>query len=345
MNREDIMHVRTTVLAAMIAASLAAPAAAYGPKGHQMIGAIADTQLSKAARAAVAKNLGYSLRTAANWADCVRDVEKSGSTFVYTPDSRYSGSCTVFGTAIGRDRMISYARRNWDKCNDPDAKKGCHALYHFADVPIQEDHYDRDFTGTSGHDIVSAINAAIAKLQGKAAPKPFSIKDKAEAILILAHLVGDLHQPLHVGAVYLDSQDKAADPGPVTTPHDKAMDTRGGNKLEVGSSNLHSDWDGVLDSWDPLDLSKEMISAAKAVPATTGNIDGWAAAWASETVKASKSAYAGLTYTHAGARTAGDWVTTFPDRTAYLHAKAAVQEEEVVRAGARLARILNAIWP
>ncbi|WP_409362753.1 S1/P1 nuclease [Bradyrhizobium sp. CIR18] len=31
------------------------------------------------------------------------------------------------------------------------------------------------------------------------------MKDKKEALFVLSHLVGDLHQPLHVGAVYLDS--------------------------------------------------------------------------------------------------------------------------------------------
>lgn len=339
------MRVCTGVLAAVMIVVMAAPAAAYGPKGHQVIGAIADSQLSDAAKAAVAKNLGYPLRTAATWADCVKDVEKSNSKFVYKLDPRFAASCKVFGTKIGKDRMVSYARRNWDNCDDPAMTKGCHALYHFADVPIQEDHYDRAFTGTSDHDIVSAINAAIAKLQGNAVPAPFSIKDKAEAILMLAHLVGDLHQPLHVGAVYLDSHDKPADPGPVTTPHDKAMDTRGGNELEVGSGNLHANWDDVLSSWDPQRLSKETVDAAKAVPATSGDVTVWAATWASETVKASQAAYDGLTYTHAGAKKVGDWVTAFPDRAAYLTNKNAVQKQEMVTAGARLAKILNAIWP
>lgn len=339
------MRVRTTALVAIIICTFAAPAIAYGPKGHQVIGAIADDQLTKSAKAAVAKNLGYPLRIAANWADCVRDVEKSGSKFIYKPDPRYSGSCKVFASAVGQDRMISYARRNWDKCNDPEAAKGCHALYHFADVPIQEDHYDRAFAGTSDHDVVSAINAAIAKLQGNAVPKPFSIKDKAEAILMLAHLVGDLHQPLHVGSIYLDVNDKPADPGPVTTPHDKTMDTRGGNWLEVGASNLHSDWDGIAASWDPMHLAKSTTDAAKAVPASPGSIEDWAADWASETVKASQDAYGGLTFTRAGAAKPTDRVTTFPDRSAYLKSKALVQETEMITAGARLAQILNAIWP
>lgn len=340
------MRARTTVPAALIAIALAAPAVAYGPKGHQMTGAIADTQLSKAAKAAVAKNLGYTLRTAATWADCVKDVEKnSQGRFVYAPDPRFSASCKVFATTIGKARMLSYARRNWDNCIDPAMTKGCHALYHFADVPIQQDHYDRAFAGTSDHDIVSAIEAAIAKLQGRDVPKPFSIKDQAEAMLMLAHLVGDLHQPLHVGAIYLDANDAPADPGPAATPHDAAMDTRGGNELEVGSSNLHADWDGVPSAWDPLHLPKATLAAARAVPTTAGSLDTWPRVWAGEAVKASQGAYAGLTFSRAGVKKAGDRVTAFPDRAAYLKQKASVQDQQIATAGARLAQILNTLWP
>ena len=338
------MLVRLTLAAATLALACTSGVHAYGPRGHQMIGAIADSQLSPAAKAAVAQNLGYTLRTAATWADCVRDVQKgSDGKFAYIPDPRYSASCKVFGTKIGKDRMISYARRNWDGCQDRDATKGCHALYHFADVTVFEDHYDRTFTGTSSHDVVSAILAAIAKLKGEAVPAPFDIKDKAEAILMLAHLVGDLHQPLHVGAVYLDAGDHSFDPGCITTPHDKNTETRGGNKLEVGSSNLHSNWDDVLTSWDPTHLSKDTITAAKAVSPSSGASEAWPATWASETIVAAQSAYANLSYTRQGAKKPDDWVTSFPDRAAYLNAKNAVQKDEMIKAGARLAQILNAV--
>lgn len=56
-------------------------------------------------------------------------------------------------------------------------------------------------------------------------------------------------------------------------------------------------------------------------------------------------AYTDLTYAHAGARKQGDWVTTFPDRAQYVKHKDAVQKTEMVTAGARLAQILNEIWP
>lgn len=337
------LPIRLTAAVAGLAVCL--PALAYGPKGHQMIGAIADAELSPAARAAVAKNVGFPLRTAATWADCVRDVEKRAGQFVYNADPRYAAACKPFLTKIGKDRMVSYARRNWTGCADPTATKGCHALYHFADVAIQHDHYDRAFMGTSDHDIVSAIKAAIAKLQGAPVPAPFDIKDKAEAILMLAHFVGDLHQPLHVGSVYLDAQDQPVDPGAAGAPHDAKIDTRGGNKLEVGSSNLHSDWDGVQSAWDPLHPTKEILGLAAAVAPSAGDIQDWPAAWASETVKASQGAYAKLSFSHTGAKKPGDWVATVADRAAYAAQRNAVQKQEMATAGARLAQIMNAIWP
>jgi len=76
----------------------------------------------------------------------------------------------------------------------------------------QRGHFDRNFQGTNDHDIVAAINAATAVLLERPSPPPFKIADKREALFLLAHLVGDLHQPLHVGAVYLDKDGNLVDP-------------------------------------------------------------------------------------------------------------------------------------
>src|SRR5205814_265690 len=51
---------------------------------------------------------------------------------------------------------------------------------------------------------MSAINAAVTVLKGNPSPDPFKIKDKTEVLFLLSHFVGDVHQPLHVGAIYLD---------------------------------------------------------------------------------------------------------------------------------------------
>ncbi|MFA9330620.1 S1/P1 nuclease, partial [Escherichia coli] len=82
-----------------------------------------------------------------------------------------------------------------------------HNTYHFDDVALKRDRFDRSFQGTNDHDLIAAISAAIAVLADKPVPPPFpfSFKDKKEALLLLVHFIGDLHQPLHVGLVYLDA--------------------------------------------------------------------------------------------------------------------------------------------
>ncbi|MFX8926146.1 S1/P1 nuclease, partial [Acinetobacter baumannii] len=79
----------------------------------------------------------------------------------------------------------------------------CHKQYHYSDIAIQRSSYSLGPVGTREDDIVGAVAAATHVLRDEPAPAPFNIKDKREALLLLVHYVGDLHQPLHVGAVYL----------------------------------------------------------------------------------------------------------------------------------------------
>jgi len=39
------------------------------------------------------------------------------------------------------------------------------------------------------------------------------------------------------------------------------------------------------------------------------------------------------------------WSITFPDHVAYVAARDAIKREQLAKAGARLANLLNAIWP
>lgn len=316
---------------------------AWGPRGHEYSGAIADDLLTPLAKAEAHKLLGFPLKTAATWADCVKDVQMSGGKLKYLPNPKYHQACKAFETVKGKAEMVDYVGRNWNNCStDPKARE-CHKEYHFADVTIQHDHYSRQFVGTSNHDIVGAINAAIAVLQDQPSPAPFNIKGKREAILMLAHLMGDLHQPLHVGAIYLDSEDQPVNPDAPPGSHDPATDTRGGNWIDVGSSNLHADWDGILQTLDPDAVDSKVIAKARALPLPSGPIMGWATNWAGDTVKQSQKAFQGVSYTHPG--TKGKWKASFEDRKAYNTAKRKEQQLQLEKAGAHLAAVLNAVFP
>jgi hypothetical protein len=340
------MTLRAHCLSLLMALAAAAPCQAFGPQGHEAIGAIADKLLKPHAAAQVAKALGMPLRTAATWADCVKDVNPvAGKGLVYTPDPRYHAACQAFETTAGIARMQDYVRRNWQGCSTDPHVRACHKKYHFADVAIQHDYYDRAYAGTSDHDIVSAVVAAIGVLQGRPSPAPIAIKDRKEALLLLAHLVGDLHQPLHVGAVYLDGQNQPTDPGPATAPIDRATDTHGGNDIEDRSSNLHAQWDDVPSTIKPLALPAPLLAAARAAPATPGALTDWPATWAGATVVAAQQAFGGLQFTRSGAAKPGDWVATIADRPGYAARRAELQRAQVALAGAHLAALLNAVWP
>lgn len=344
-----------TVLVAATAACLLASANsawAWGAKGHQLVGGLAAQQLTPHARDALTDILqglgstsasaGPDLATAAVWADCVRDVSKSSSGFSYSINPKYTPAvCKALAKTDEPKAMIDYASRNWIKCG---GSKGCHTAYHFADVTLQRGKYDLSghYAGTSDHDVVHAIRAAILVLRDKPCPEPFDMS-KREAVLLLAHFVGDIHQPLHVGAVYLDDHGQIIDPD-ATSGYDHDAETRGGNQLKFGDdNNLHSTWDDV----ESLRISPALLSLSKAAPATPGDPIDWPVNWASQTIMAARQAYSGVTYSDVAlnAKKQRYWIAQFGDQKSYGSARRAVQKPQVALAGARLAALYNSIWP
>lgn len=117
------------------------------------------------------------------------------------------------------------------------------SLYDYAEdwhwVTI-EDHetYDQVKKNPNG-DLVSALERIIAALKSK----KLSAKDEAEHLKMLTHLMGDIHQPLHVG-----------------------RNDQGGNAIKVtwfgSTTNLHRVWDS-----DMIDGSKlSFTELANALP-------------------------------------------------------------------------------
>ena len=323
-----------------------ATAFAWGYQGHEVVGSIADQLLNDNARQHVRDILNFTkppLLTSGPWADCVKSVVRHVHGFEYVVDPahlEYEVPCTPFKSPEARARMVDYVARNYSNCNQP--ATGCHSTYHFADVAIQRDRYDRKYFGTSDHDLVSAIGAAIAVLTDKPAPPPFSIKDKKEALLMLAHFMGDLHQPLHVGSIYLDPQGKLVDPD--AGPENPATETTGGNLIQDQNLNLHHEWDDI-----PTDLgeafTKELLDAARRVPPSQGPLDGWPAMWASDTILVARDAFDHLSFVPIQPVPPWNckWSVVFEDHGAYLHAMDATKRQQLAKGGARLAELLNAI--
>jgi hypothetical protein len=321
-------------------------AVAWDYKGHRVVGSIADQLLRTRAKEEVAIILGFELRIAGPWADCVKSVVQiDANTYAYKEDPahpEYEIPCTSFRTAPEQLRMENYVKRNWTQCVYPETgpQRGCHNTYHFDDVAVQRDRFDRMYKGTNEHDLVAAITAAIAVLRDQTPSGPFSIADKKEALFMLAHFIGDLHQPLHVGSVYLGSHGERVDPD-ASGGIDPATDTQGGNRIALAPRNMHYEWDGIS-----VDLgeaaTKELLDDARSQPSSTGAIETWPVAWATDTLLVARRAFAGTTFMETAAL---KWSVSFDDRAAYLAAQDAIKRKQLAKAGARMAELLNAIWP
>jgi hypothetical protein len=333
-------------LLALLAAVATSPAWAWGADGHHTVGTLTAKLLagSNAERQVNALLRGLTLADAAVWADCAKGIDPDKD-YTYTVPNRYP-ECKVFENPESIAEMSDYVRRNDNNCTRAPKDESCHKQYHYTDVAVQRDHYQLGLAGTKDIDVVAAVSATIRVLLGEPAPAPFSFKDPREALLVLTHLMGDIHQPLHVGSVYLDPMGKLVDPDPAGLDH--ATETRGGNSIGAifvpvnrRIANLHQTWDDI-----PLVLNAEAINdawlkLARAVPKTPGTPTDWAANWATGTLKqASLVSFKGLSF---GEQRAGAW--SVPLDTRYYDAMQPVKKKLLTSSAARLAQVLRTVWP
>ena len=202
-------------------------AQAYGPLGHEIIGAIADERLAgtpMAAKIAVLLD-GFSLEKAAVIADEIKGWDKKG---VDDPRSfHYSAH-----------RKIDMQLRDFWRANQPmldsNSTAPSHHWFHYTDVPVAPPQKYRDgMAGRSKWDIVHMIRYCVQILQGRLPEQNERKITKPVALILLAHYVADIHQPLHVGAEYFDAQGRVADPD-----KDKsALGDEGGNTFTLELSD------------------------------------------------------------------------------------------------------------
>ena len=195
-----------------------------GPDGHHTAGAIADELLAGSNAAAQVRAIlgGLDLRDAAVWADSAKGVSPSKD-FAYTAAGHFA-ECAIYETAPLEAEMSAFVRRNDTNCAPKPGEESCHKQYHYTDIAVQRDHYKLGSAGTRDDDIVAAVAAATRVLKGEPAPAPFDIQSPREALLLIAHYVGDIHRPLHVGAIYLAASGKRVDPD--TGSFDASTETR-----------------------------------------------------------------------------------------------------------------------
>lgn len=341
---------RRLITLALTAVSPLLPVAAHawGADGHQTVATLAARLIQGTpAEARVKALLGdMTLLDAAIWADCARGISPKQD-YSYPAPGKYA-SCASLETPERIAEMADYVRRNDRQCNPRPGEESCNQQYHYTDVALQRSRYIEGFTGTSNHDVVGAMRAAILVLQGKPSPAPISFKSPREALIILTHLVGDVHEPLHVGAIYLDAQGLRVDPE--KTGFNPASSTIGGNSLYIASTapapagrgplKFHTLWDAVPEALKPQHVDAAWLTAARALPQDAGNPLGWPAAWASQSLEQASAVFQSLAFSP---KEGDHWEVTLP--AGYEARADAIKRRQITLAGARLAGLLRALFP
>lgn len=319
------------VAAALLCAS--SGAWAWGYDGHRTVGAIADqlirgTRAEKQVRALLLP--GESLEKAAVWMDCIK--------------------ATATGAAAcgpQTQEMLDYVHAN-----------PLHAEYHYVNLPFQALEYQPRAVGAASHDIVQSMRQAVWVLQGKdgAAVNPHRFT-RRQALLLLAHLAGDMHQPLHVGNAYLDKNGAFVVPAkPEQVDDATVFSAVGGNALLLESNrSLHNYWDYPLvdyamrrvEAQTPDQYARIALAARPPVAQFDGDPAEWAPLLAAESLGVAKRAYAGLKVGPMQAvptkESKVSWPVAAPDD--YPVTSSAIVKEQLAKAGIRLAAMLQAIWP
>jgi S1/P1 Nuclease len=322
-------------------AMLVAPTSAHpwGFKGHQIVGEIAD-QIIARDHPALQERLKDML-----------PAGKALSDVAVYPD------CLLFSCNVVQPGFFdSFIKRN------PESDK-----YHFTDVPIQRKRYAANTAGTHRHDVVQILRYAVGRLRGLPPTDVPADFDENEAIWVMTHLVGDIHQPLHVGSRYYDDKclnvvDPNVDGGaglPDFGIGTKFSETHGGGWFKIPPNRqLHKIWDneaveGAMRLANVHDGSiKKFAEAVLANPPTgwktSGDVSTWSRRWADEILPLAREAHERIKVTVPGVDQQAShdkvecrWEATLQGN--YDDWAAEKVREQLAKAGFRLAEMLRVL--
>jgi hypothetical protein len=285
-------------------------AGAWGRLGHEAAARVGQKLLSNDVAARVERILGTNdLASVALWADHLRDAQRN------------RGPLRIDAEANEFNRRFP-ENRNW----------------HFVNLPLGTLRYAPTSRFASTNDIVHALNLCVAVLEGRSTQM-----SKAHALRWLIHLVGDIHQPLHVGCGYYRFKPE----GEVVllrepTEAEGRPTDLGGNLLRFGTNNLHAYWDVRLVEMSAHPESRLSDCVASKRWKTSGPIDRWAAKWAGDAVKEAREAYKGVEFQTAQFNSQGvltNIAITLPP--GYASNQAARVKVQLSKSAFHLAEILN----
>jgi hypothetical protein len=246
-------------------------------------------------------------------------------------------------------------------------------------VPLADtEKYADGKVGRSQWDIVHLMRYCIAVLRGEVLEDNERKITKPIAVILLAHLVGDIHQPLHVGAQYFDAKGNPVNPDRVS----ETFPDEGGNSLRLKLVDavprkrypkLHGYWDNEAvianlpqfsDTMPKEERQMKMDIAEKALtdrlakeepkdwrlPAEL-KIENYPEAWANEILPLAREAHAHLRYQnvrpkldHENMVADGEVVErALPGDITYSKWSAGMVLKEMHKAGWRLANLLEKV--
>lgn len=345
---------------------------AYGPLGHEIVGAIADARLANTKTGEQINTLlgGVTLEQASVIADVIKSWDKNG------PDDPKSFHYSAWPKIDAQLRDFWKANQPTHDANSP---MPSHHWFHYTDVPVlPPQKYSDAKAGRSQWDVVHMIPFCVDVLRGRVPETNDRKITKPIAIVLLAHYLGDIHQPLHVGAMYFDAQGKIVDPD-----KDKsALQDEGGNTFTLELSDeaprtrghrktkFHAFWDEDTvyalfpdvpklpkkerrDQIEPLKrkLVNELATSEPKNWRLPDKIDigGYAKAWADEILPIAQAAHKRLDFHNVQSLQEEDRVVVtgeaterpMPDNITYRQWSTNVVRDELHKAGWRLADLLE----
>jgi len=295
MNEKRIRNVFCT-FATLLLLNLAPSARAWGPTGHRVVAEIAQRHLTRVAQARVSRLLdGRTLADVANWPDELRS------------DPRFDKYKPLHFATVP-DGVASYRDAEKAPCGD---------------IVVAIDAFTA-FLRTGSREALYKVKALTDRSDGTAKgscnPQETDPITRDTALRWLVHLMGDLHQPLHVGGTDL-----------------------GGNRVSVDwmdrwKTNLHSAWDDEMVDFERFDYIQYARFLDRASSADKARwLTGDTISYADEAVAMRPKLY------------------VFPDDPStpsdvhrisykYTGAQRDRMREQLLKGGLRLARVLNAIF-
>jgi nuclease S1 len=315
------------VLAAAILGS-AAPAFPWGCEGHQIIGLIAEKHLNAHARKMVHDLLASYQMPPSVHRSC-----------------RPTGHSLIADTSNWADDVRSDARTPYQHTG----------AWHFIDIPLGAQDGDLSrFCPSRNGCVTRAIKQQLGTLRGQ--PRGNAQGDRAAALMFVIHLIGDLHQPLHCA----DNHDEGGNCVPIIyfgiapQPSDRG----------AYQPNLHAVWDTYLvrrltghrnATWFADMLEQRWQTKVSGWQQAPIDVDGWA--WETHRV-AVQTAYGKLPVAipspsaspvaaRVDCRVVSERMLALHERLMqpYQDDAGPAAEEQLAKAGVRLAMVLNQLWP